>query len=325
MRAHRVLTLAAALAATALFTTGASAQKGEGTTGSQVVQLPAGARAAALAGAYTAIRGDADVVFYNPAGVSQLFRAAALSYQKHVADINIGSAAAAFRVGPATVAAGIAYLNAGDVAEIVPGTRFPGERGDSTGADVGASESASRLAVGVPLLDGRLHLGAAAGIALSDLAGLSRSAAFFDLGAQLALPYSVTLGASVRNLGGDLSGSGAEPAPLPTEARAGAAVQVRGASDLGLLVTADLISRLKDERTGFAAGAEAGLLPASSERLGAVLRVGYAGDQGEGGVGSLHLGAGVSLSGIWVDYTYQDLDFLGTAHRIGVRWTGARP
>jgi hypothetical protein len=66
MRFIRRCPLAASLLAA--FAAAPLAAQGVGTTGAQVMQLPAGARAAALSGAYTAASGDADVLFYNPAG-----------------------------------------------------------------------------------------------------------------------------------------------------------------------------------------------------------------------------------------------------------------
>ena len=140
------------------------AQEGAGTTGAQVLQFALGGRAGALSGAYTAATGDADVLFYNPAGVADLRAAAALSYQRHVEDITLGTAAGALRTGPVVLGLAAAFLDAGVMQVQEPDPEYGGQRGRQTGATVGASETALRLAAGLPLLSGRLRVGAAAGI-----------------------------------------------------------------------------------------------------------------------------------------------------------------
>ena len=88
MPAPRTAVLAAALLApTVLGARNLAAQDGPGTTGAVVLQLLAGSRAAALSGAYVAATGDADVLFYNPAGIGSLSAGASLSYQRHVEDM----------------------------------------------------------------------------------------------------------------------------------------------------------------------------------------------------------------------------------------------
>jgi hypothetical protein len=296
------------------------AAQGVGSTGLEVAQMPVGARAGALGGAYTAIVGDADVLFYNPAALAALEGAASLSYQRHVMDISFGSLAGAYRVGPVTLGAGIAFMDAGSIPEIVPDPDFGGQRGRPTGANVSARESVLRLGAGLPLLDARLQVGGTLGFALSDLAGVSRSAPFVELGAQgLVLPRTV-IGVSLRNLGGSLSGGGAADADLPLEARFGASYLQPLANDLGVLGTADAILRPREEQAGFAGGLEFGLMPTEAEAVGAVLRVGYRVEDGLAAANSIHLGVGVTYARIGLDYQYQDVEFFGTAHRIGLRW-----
>ncbi|NIQ52056.1 MAG: hypothetical protein GWN71_00775, partial [Gammaproteobacteria bacterium] len=100
--------------------------------------------------------------------------------------------------------AGLLFLDAGDVTEIVPDPAFGGQRGMETGQTVSASENSARLAGALTLMDDRLRLGTAVGIVSSDLAGIGRSAPFLDLGAQY-LVSGVTLGAAVQHLGGAMA------------------------------------------------------------------------------------------------------------------------
>jgi hypothetical protein len=297
-----------------------AAQDGAGTAGATVLQLPAGSRAPALSGAYAGMSGDADALFYNPAGVASVAAAASLAYQRHVEDIGLISAAGAFRAGRLVFGASLLVLDFGDIAEVVPDDDFGGQTGRVTGNTLGASELAARAAVALPLVDDRLHVGLTAGMVSTDLAGLRRSAPFLDAGVQYLLSR-VTVGASIRNLGGSMSGSGLAEAPLPTELRAGAVVDVSGRQGLGALIAADLVTSLEEGTTGVVAGVEAGLMPSAAGALGAVGRIGYDTAPGGNGLGALRLGGGISLAGVAFDYTYQKYDFFGTIHRFGVRWS----
>ncbi|HEX7051255.1 MAG TPA: PorV/PorQ family protein [Longimicrobiales bacterium] len=317
----RRMTSPGLLAATFGLPASALAQDGIGTTGAPVLQFLAGSRAAAFSGAYTAAIADADALFYNPAGAAGLDGAVSLSYQRHVEDIAFGSIAGVLAVGPVALGLGAAYFDAGEVPVTVPDPAYGGERGRETGETAAARESAVRLAAALPL--GRFHIGAAAGFVSSDLAGITRSAPIFDLGAQFVLDR-VTLGASLRNLGGDMTGADAQDTPLPTELRAGAMLELAGTRGLGVRLAADVISDIRAGTATVAGGVEAGILPGATRRLSAVARVGLDTEgQGDGGLGAIRVGGGIALDDFAVDYTYQQLDFFGAIHRFGIRWSRA--
>lgn len=295
------------------------AQQGAGVAGAAVLQLPAGSRAPSFSGAYTGATGDADVLFYNPAGLSSFHAGAALAFQPLVEGMSFGSAAGSFRIGALALGAGIAYLNGGTVDELTPDPLFGGQRGASTGQTVSASESAARVAAALPLMRGRVRVGAAAGVVSTSLAGVSSGAPLFDLGAQAGLVPGLTAGAAVRNLGGTL-GSDSTAAPLPAEARLGLTYAHALATGLGVTLSADFVSALKEHTSGVVGGIEAGLMPAGSRRFGAVARVGYSGTQGSDGLAPLQVGGGLTLGAFALDYTFQNLKYLGAEHRLGLRW-----
>jgi len=297
---------------------GLSAQ-GAGSTGATVLQLLAGGRATGFSGAYSAARTDADVLFYNPAGIAGVSAAAAVSYQQHVADIGVATGSGAYRVGRLVLGGSVIFLDYGDIDEYVPDPDFGGQTGRPTGSTVSASEVAARISGALPLMDGRLNLGASAGWVSVDLAGTGRGTPFLDIGAQYALS-AVTFGATLRNLGGSLSGGGVADAERPKEARAGAMVEVTRPSGLGAVLSADLVSQLRDHQTGLVAGVEAGLIPSGGSRVGAVGRVGFNTATGDGGQGALLLGGSVSVGRVSVDYAWQNYDLFGTLHRFGIRW-----
>jgi len=295
----------------------ARGQDGVATTGAPVLQLVAGSRAPALSGAYTAISGDADAIFFNPAGIAWLGSAASLAYQRHVEEIVLGSAAGAVQLGRMVVGLGAVYLDAGELVVIEPDPVFGGQRGRETGAMAGARESAARLAIAVPY--GPLAIGGAVGVVTSDLAGVTRSAPYLDIGAQYVLP-AVTIGAALRNMGGPMTGGNAESSPLPSELRAGAAVDLP-IGDLGALIGADLVSDLRAGTLTMVTGVEAGLRPGLENRIGAVGRLGYAVGSGtNGGLASLRVGGGLTIDRLSFDYTYQELRYFGGIHRVGLRW-----
>ena len=297
----------------------ARAQQGAGVAGGTVLQLPAGSRAPSFSGAYSAVTGDADVVFYNPAGLSSLNAGAAIAFEPLVLGISFGSVAGSFRVGKLALGAGISYLNGGTVDELTPDPLFGGQRGTPTGQTASASESAVRVAAALPLMNGRLRVGAAGGFVSTAMAGTSSGAPLFDVGAQAGLAPSLTLGASLRNLGGSLTRDTAS-SPLPAEGRVGLSYAHALPSGLGLAVSADFVAALKEHTSGVVGGIEAGLVPSGSRRFGAVARVGYSGAQGSDGLAPLQVGGGLTLGAFALDYTFQNLNYFGAVHRLGLRW-----
>jgi hypothetical protein len=167
----------------------------------------------------------------------------------------------------------------------------------------------------------RIVAGAALGAAISDLAGLTRSGAFLDLGAQARLGDRLVAGLSLRNLGGAVGGGEGEPADLPLEARLGASYRLPLGGTFGALVAADLIQRLREETMAVAGGLEFGLLPAAAG-IGAVARVGYRLEENLDAASALRLGGGITWANFSLDYQYQNIDLFGAAHRIGLRWRG---
>ncbi len=290
------------------------AQDKAGATGAQVLQFLPGSRAAALSGAYTAIAGDADAIFYNPAGIASLRRAATLSYESYVADVAYGSLGAATRLSSFTIGASVAFLNAGDIREVLPDPVFGGNTGIETGETVSASESALRLVAALPLLDGRLRAGAAIGFVATSLAEQHQTAPIADLGAQYDVGPA-TLGISLRNLGTDLSGDAEDE--LPTEARFGASTQIARPGVGVLNATAEIVSRLREGSITFAGGVEAGLPGTDARPFALLARFGFDAESNQ--LGALRAGASLGFKEVAFDYTFQQLDHFGTVHRFGLR------
>jgi len=323
MNATRWLSCAVAAALLLASATPAPAQtSGAGATGAQILQLPASARAAALAGAYTGATA-ADAVFYNPAGAAAIHAGASFSYQSLFEGIAIGAGSAVFRLGRYSIGASAGFLHSGEIAELVPDPEFGGQRGIATGNSFTAGESVLRLHLATTTAN-NLRFGGAVGLISSDIAGLSSFAPTIDLGAQLE-SGQVTFGAALRHMGGSLAGSGVEPAPLPTEARAGLNYMLHAPAGLGANIAADLVTNIRERRTSLLAGLEIGLIPGPGRETGLVARLGLSSaGTGETGIGPLHFGAGLDRDRIAVDYALQNLGFFGFVHRISIRWTDRR-
>jgi hypothetical protein len=293
--------------------------QGVGSAGAQVLQFVAGSRASAFSGAYVGADGDAESLFYNPAGIASLRYGAALSYETYVEQIALGSFGGVARVGNVSVGLGAIFLDGGEVVEVLPDPEFGGNRGIATDRTFSASEIAARLSAAMPVGD-RLRIGASAGMVSSSLADQSRSAPVFDIGAQYLFSFA-TVGAALRNIGGALSGDDIADADLPMEARVGAAFQRALPDGLSLTVHTDLVARLAEHTGGIIIGAEGGWQTSEQRPIGAVARVGYSAAEGEGGLGALRFGAGLAMTSLALDYTYQNLEFFGSVHRFGLRWS----
>ena len=301
-----------------LFAAPLHAQDRAGATGAQVLQFLPGSRAAALSGAYTAIGGDADALFYNPSGIANLRRAGTLAYESYVSEIAFGSLAGATRLGALTVGASVAFLNAGDVREVVPDPEFGGNTGTETGSTLTASESAVRLVAALPLRDGRLRAGAALGFVATAIAEQRQSAPFADFGVQYDVG-PLTLGAALKNMGAGLSGDADDD--LPSEARIGASAQLLRGNAL-ITGSIEVVSRLAEGSLAIAGGVEAGLPATVARPFSVVGRMGLDAESHQ--LGGLRAGASVGFRDIAIDYTFQNLEFFGAVHRFGLRLTQLR-
>lgn len=296
----------------------AAAAQGPGSAGAQTLTLTAGARAAALGGAYTAMTGDPDGVFYNPAAVARVDGGVALGYEEYVEEITLGSFSGGLDVGRLRVGAGLVYLSAGEVQEVVPDPLYGGERGRPTGATVGATEAAARLAAALPFLEDRASAGIAVGVVTSQLAGTERAVLFLDLGAQYHW-HALSVGGALRNLDSGMRSRASGAMPLPLEARLGAAYRRELTAGFGALLTTDLVLALEEETAGVAVGVEAGLLPGRGA-VTAVLRAGTIAGSGHH-LGRVRIGGGVGIGALSLDYTVQSFEYFGAIHRFGIRWS----
>lgn len=271
-----------------------------GAEGADFLRLPAGARPAALGGAYDALADDPYAPAYNPAGLGHA-RAAGVSatYLSYLQSASYDSLSAAVplrgRDGARTghgLGASIQYFSPGSVA----GTDA---LGNSTGRFDGHYLSAE-LAYGRAVTR-RLALGLGAKLVTAKIASASGSAYAGDLGAMFLASDRVSLSAVAANLGGALKFLESSD-PLPRQYRAGAAVKALPS----LLLAAQGL--YEEGGPGLSAGAEwSALAPL-------VVRGGYQTTtaRGLGAEAGVSLGIGLRWKRIGFDYAWQPMGGLGT-------------
>ena len=259
-----------------------------------------GARPAAMAGAFTAVEGDALSVFYNPAGISGIrlieFYA---SYNKWISDSSLQYGYVAVPVGTGTIAGVFSFVNFGkfEKRDIY---------GVLTGKEINAYNITGMLAYGMPL--GDFNVGA--GVKLSGLTidDLNRFGVLFDAGAQYKLGDMFSFGLALQNFDIELSGG--------YSAKAGLGIKVFNIQGNNMYASADVNYSGKNGLS-YSFGTEFNLFKMLS------LRAGYCLNDGNAVLGSIagfSAGAGLTIDKFTIDYSFTSLGDLGATHLVGARF-----
>jgi len=291
----------------------------------QLLRIEPSARSAALGGAFAAVAdGDANALFYNPAIPGPATsRNASVSYLNHLSDLNAGSVAYSHTVRGlgTTLHGGLRFSRWGTLEGRDPS-------GNPTG-DFGAGETALTLGGARPL-GPRMRYGANLHLMYAHIDQFSALALALDLGGVYRVPeQQLTIGASLRHLGGMVDGFDATREPLPLDLQLGISKRL---AHLPLLLTATAydLTNLSDGIRGggtvdhilghFTVGAE--LQPGDVLRL----RVGYNHRRSTElaltdrfDLAGLGLGFGVTVSDLTVDYAYNSWSSLGGLHQFTLR------
>lgn len=277
----------------------------KGTSSAQFLKLGAGARAAGMGEAYSAICDDATAVYWNPGalggirGISGNFTHAAL-----FGEINYGYLGYVQGIGrKKALGLGVQYLSAGSIAETDTG-------GFETGSHMTPRQLALTLAFGREF--GHFGLGVSAkyvkarltetGSALAADAGLSGSA----MGGKMRMALVV------RNVGSGLKYD-KKTDPLPLNISLGGSYLL--SKDLTIVLDVDFP---RDNRVYAKIGAEyvvrygdifsyAGRIGYNSRTLGDIQ-----------GVSGISLGLGAASHNRALDYAFIPFGSLGSAHKISI-------
>jgi hypothetical protein len=280
------------------------------------LRLDGSARAGALGGSFVSNNDDADVIFYNPAGIELLTgNPASFSFVKHLMDINLATLSYSTEFEDiGRFGAAIKYINYGT---------FEGsdEFGTRTG-EFGVNEMA--LVIGYAnQLDENFYYGANAKFIYSGIETRSSTAMAVDLGLHYAIPdKNWNFGFAVLNLGGQLSKYYSTSEDLPLDVAVGVSKRLE---NLPLRLSVDFHKLNKDRENfvgrfkAFTVGAEFTLSKVMKLRFGydnerrSEFKIGTT-----AGIAGFNAGLGIKVSDYQFDYGYSSLGLVGGLHRIGI-------
>lgn len=278
-----------------------------------------GARAAAMAGSFVTMNNDPTAFFYNPAsGASLEAPQASLGFFKHVLDINAGHLAYGQRVEDVGFfSGGIIFTHYGSFTET-------DERGTTLGTFSAADFALSFGFSDSPLEN--LFYGVSAKFIYSGIGSYSSTALAADAGILYTIPDSrLAIGASLRNLGTQMSSYAGVSEMLPLDLTVGASVIPRGLPlhlHINLHRLTESADNFADRFRWFTVGGEFTLSSALRFRLGydngrrQDLKLGSS-----AGLAGFSIGLGFAVSDYQIDYALSSLGEIGSLHRISL---GAR-
>jgi len=282
------------------------------------LRVDGSARAGALGGSFVSNNDDADVIFYNPAGVDLLEgNPASFSFVKHLMDINLATLSYSTEFEDiGRFGAAIKYINYGNFEEA-------DDFGNRTG-EFSANEMAFVIGY-ANNLDENFYYGVNAKFIYSGIADRSSTAMAVDLGLHYAIPdNNWNFGFAVLNLGGQLSKyyETSEAEDLPLDVVIGLSKRLE---NLPLRLSVDF-HKLNEDRDDFIEKFKAFTVGAKFTLSKVLkLRLGYDNERRSefkigttAGVAGFNAGLGVKISDYQFDYGYSSLGLVGGLHRIGI-------
>jgi hypothetical protein len=274
------------------------------------------ARAASLAGSVITVQDDPTSLFYNPAGVATLNRdRGSAGFFKHLSDINAGflTYSTSFE-GIGRFGIGLQYTNYGSFEET--------DALGNTMGTFGANDLALTVGYGLALEE-NLFVGGAVKFIYSGIASYTSTGIAGDLGVLYTIPANrFAVGASIRNLGGQISTYSGIRESIPLDISIGASIVPKG---LPLLLNVEFhrlneqTDNFPDRFRSFTVGGEFTLSKVLLFRFGydnakrRDFRIGTSAD-----LAGFSVGIGVLVSGYSVDYALSSLGKAGMLHRISV-------
>jgi hypothetical protein len=280
-----------------------------GATTAGFLQVPVGARAVAMGGAYTGLAQDAYAMHYNPAGLALSSRQVVFAHNAYLLDLSQEYLAAAYPLSVGTIGASVNYFDYGDFDRTtISNTGAPNTPASFAGGGrFDASNYAISVGYGRQMFNDALHLGVAVKYLHQEIDIYSDGTFAADLGLYYREKDNpLSIGLSVLNLGDKLRMQSRNDR-LPITVRGGAAY--RAFSDR-VVISADVEKTIEDETYYGHVGGEWWVHPMLA------VRVGYdaTSDAGNG----LRLGLGARVQSLSVDYAWSDEKELEDAHRVSL-------
>ncbi|HSD62267.1 MAG TPA: PorV/PorQ family protein [Ignavibacteriaceae bacterium] len=175
----------------------------KGTTGAEELLIPVGARGIATGGAFLATLTGLESIYYNPAGLDLTPRTEAMfSYMTYIADINISYFAISTSLGDlGSIGLSFKTFDFGEIP--VTTVDFP----DGTGQTYSPGFLTSTLTYSKVLTD-RISVGTNLKLISESIQNASAVGFGLDMGVQYRFNESLSLGASIKNIGTNMQFSG---------------------------------------------------------------------------------------------------------------------
>jgi hypothetical protein len=174
-----------------------------GTTAATFLNIPVGARASAMGGAFSALVDDGTAIYWNPAGLARRSEAVMTAeYASWIGDIDFSFASVAVPTAFGTIGFGITAMQSPEM-EVTTEEMQMG-----TGEMFRASSFAFALSFARQLTD-RFSIGGSGKVVTEQIYNSAASGITFDVGTIFVTPFEgVRLGASIANFGTKMQMSG---------------------------------------------------------------------------------------------------------------------
>ncbi|MEO8166971.1 MAG: PorV/PorQ family protein [bacterium] len=303
-----------------------------GLTGAAFLKVGVGARAVALGSAVTALYGDVNQMFYNPAGIALTDQTlqATFNYNKWIADLGTSSAAVSYNLeGVGTIGVGVITLGLSNI----PADRDfdpdgnNGQFDKNTGATYNYRDIAYQATFSKYVID-QLSLGITLKGITQSIDGVSASAFALDFGSVYHIGVmDWTIAARFNNLGSDLKYFDIA-AGLPLQFTIGTAMSPIKTENSAVMLAVDA-AKPQDGPLYLFSGIEYSTMDLLAFRFG--YKFNYSGTTSQPTLGSpsidntiegfsAGLGVHTTYEGytINVDYAYTKMQLLDNAHRFTV-------
>ncbi len=329
-------TLLRAILVLALITAAADAQTRKGgLTGAAFLKVGVGARESALGTAVTALTGDPNLMFYNPASIymNEGTLQASFNYNKWIADLNHNSAAVTYNwqdVG--TIGVGFITFGVSNIAadrDVYSDPVLHAQQTDQNTSDTyDYRDMAYQVSFARNVME-NMELGISVKGVTQTIDGQSVTAFAVDFGSVYKIGVlDWTIAARFNNLGSDLKYYDIAFG-LPLTFSIGSSIVPLKMQDAQLLVSMDAV-KSQDGPQYFFGGAEISYMNMVALRAGYKFNYSGTNDGGttsrpsyDNTVEGISLGAGVhtmfSGYGVSVDYAYTKMTLLDNVHRFSLK------
>lgn len=282
-----------------------------GTTGFTFLQVPSGARAVAMGGAFTAVPGDPISLYWNPAASATTTSSMlTTTYTSYMMDMQAGFAGWVNPRENDAIGVSLNYFFGGNF------DRTTTEDPMGTGEQFSSNSIALAGTWAKPLTE-TISIGVTGRFIYSQIDSYNANGFSVDLGGMYspsALP-GLTGALVVRNAGVQTKAFYSENDPMPTEIAAGVSQSLM---DGNLLIAADATMPLEGD-IDFAAGVEYKPVEMLALRTGWSLSAKETADNAGGGfVDAMSFGMGTQYNQFSLDYAWKPYADLGNTHRISL-------